>query len=520
MKPLLYIIRKSIKNWLLELKHQPAKLVLYTVCLVSLCLVFFINKDVSRSKSILNPMLYSTIVGCVILLFTAPDMYSSTNKGATFFRGADINLIFTAPISPQKVLIYGFIKQIYTSFLAVFFILFQGYTLSQFSNIRPYGILVIVFGLFIMLMFTSILKILIYSIASKSIKNKIMLRNVFKILGLIIIIAYFIELYVTRSPGKAIVSMLNNPVIPYIPVYGWIREIIMASMNGISIMFFIYTILIIALGAICCYIIYFMKLDYYEDALASTEYKETAIAASRNGEAISMKSGKNPRVRKVKYTRKGRFASAIFWRQILEYKKTGFGLINIGSVLYAVIAISAGLFSPIKNLAIILGGMIYLQLIFNFANKWRKDLTNQYIYMLPDHSFKKIIYVTIVDNFKNLIDGTIVFVITGVLFKSSIILILLNIVAFVSVGSLFIYGGILTKRLLGGGDNIITTGFMRIMILIGIVTPAIVIFTALYSSSSSFVGVVVAYTSFMAYNLIFSALIIFLGRGVFDNIEL
>ena len=140
--------------------------------------------------------------------------------------------------------------------------------------------------------------------------------------------------------------------------------------------------------------------------------------------------------------------------------------------------------------------------------------------MLPDHSFKKIIYATVVDNIKNLIDGTIVFLITGILFKSSIMLIILNIVAFESIGSLFIYGGILTRRLLGGGDNIVTTGFMRIMILVGIITPAIVILAVLYSSSSSFVGVVIAYTSFIAYNLIFSALIIFLGRGVFDNIEL
>lgn len=520
MKPLFYIIRKSIKNWLLQLKHEPLKLVLYILCLVSLCLVFFVNKDTSRSKNILDPMLYSTIVGCVILIFTAPDIYSSINKGATFFRGADINFIFTAPISPQKVLIYGFIKQIYSSFIAVVFVLFQGYTLSRYSNIKSYGILVIVFGLFIMLIFTSILKILLYSTASKSVKNKTIIRNIFKGLGIVIVIAYFIELYVTMSPGKAIISMLNSPIIPYIPVYGWVREIIMASMNGISTVFIIYTILIVALGAICCYIIYSMKLDYYEDVLASTEYKETAISASRNGEQIFMKSGKKPRVRKVQYTRKGKFASAIFWRQILEYKKTGFGLINIGTVIYVVIAITVGIFSPIKDLAIILGGMIYLQLISNFASKWRKDLTNQYIYMLPDHSFKKIIYATVVDNIKNLIDGTIVFLITGILFKSSIMLIILNIVAFESIGSLFIYGGILTRRLLGGGDNIVTTGFMRIMILVGIITPAIVILAVLYSSSSSFVGVVIAYTSFIAYNLIFSALIIFLGRGVFDNIEL
>ena len=520
MKPLLYIIRKSIKNWLLQLKRQPSKLIVYIVCLILLSASLFVNKGNISGKSILDPFLYTTIVGVVILIFTAPDLYSSINNGASFFRGADINFIFTSPTSPQKVLIYGFLKQIYSSFLAVFFILFQGYTLSRYSNIKPYGIAVIMFGLFIMLIFTSILKILLYSIISKSEKNKVMLRNTFKILGMILITVYFIELYITRSPVNAIKALMNSSAIPYIPVYGWVREIIMASMNGISIIFFVYIALIISFGAICGYIIYSMELDYYEDVLASTELKERAISSTRGGESVFVQTGKKPRVRKVQYTRKGKFASAIFWRQILEYKKTGFALINVMSVVYAVIAITAGLFSPVKNLVFVLGGMIYLQLIFTFASKWQKDLSNPYIYMLPDHAFKKVIYSTAVDNFKNIIDGSIVFVITGILFKSSILLILLNIIAFASIGSLFIYGGILTRRLLGGGNSIIFTALMRIMILLLIVAPALVLLGVLYSSSSDSTGVTIAYASFITYNLAFSGLILFLGKGVFENIEL
>ncbi|MBZ9685393.1 putative ABC exporter domain-containing protein [Clostridium estertheticum] len=516
MKPLIYILKKSVKNGLLELKRKPAKLLGYLVVFILLSLTLIFNGGKGGKQDILDPALYNTIVGVVILLFTAPDLYSSINNGATFFRGADINLVFTSPASPQKVLVYGFIKQIYTSFIAVFFILFQGPTLYRFSNIKSYGVIVAVFGLFLMLIFNSILKILLYSVASKSVKNKLLLKSTFKILGAVVLVSYFIELYITRSPGKAIISLLNIPAISYIPVYGWVRAIIMSSMNGIRPTFFVYIALIIAFGSLCSYIVYSIKLDYYEDVLASTQLKETAISATRRGEKVFMKTGKKPRVRKVQYTKKGKFASAIFWRQILEYKKTGFAFINIGSIMYGVVAITAGLYSPLKDLRMILGGMIYLQLIFTFASKWQKDLSNPYIYMLPDHSFKKVIYATTVDNFKNLIDGTIVFVITGILFKSSIPLILLNIIAFVSIGSLFIYGGILTRRILGSGNNIVFTSLIRMAILILILAPGIVLLTALYSS----VGMLLAYIIFIAYNLIFSSLILFLGKGVFENIEL
>ncbi|MGH4124562.1 MAG: putative ABC exporter domain-containing protein [Clostridium sp.] len=516
MKPLIYILKKSIKNGLLELKRKPSKLIGYIVFLGFLSLSLIFNKSDSTQQKILDPALFNTIVGVVILLFTAPDLYSSINKGATFFRSADINLVFTSPTSPQKVLIYGFLKQIYTSFIAVFFLIFQGPFLYAFSNIKPHGLIIIIFGLFLMLIFNSILKILLYSIGSKSERNKVMLKNIFKILGAVVIIGYFIQLNITRSPSKAIISLLNIPAISYIPVYGWVRSIIMSSMNGIHPTFFIYLAVIVASGCLCSYIIYSMKLDYYEDVLDSTQLKETAISATRRGEKAFMQTGKKTRVRKVKYTKKGKFASAIFWRQVLEYKKTGFAFINIGSIIYGVIAITAGLFSPKKDLTLILGGMIYLQLIFTFASKWQKDLSNPYIYMLPAHAFKKVIYATLVDNFKNLIDGTIVFVITGLLFKSSILLIFLNILAFVSIGSLFIYGGILTRRILGSGNNIVFTSLIRMAILILIIAPGIVLLIALYAS----VGMFLSYIAFITYNLIFSSIIIFLGKGVFENIEL
>ncbi|MGH4139015.1 putative ABC exporter domain-containing protein [Clostridium sp.] len=516
MKPLIYILKKSVKNRLLELKRKPAKIIGYVIIFILLSITLIFNGGTKGKQKILDPALYNAIVGVVIILFTAPDLYSSINNGATFFRGADINLVFTSPVSPQKVLIYGFIKQIYTSFIAVFFVLFQGPTLYRFSNIKSYGVIVAVLGLFLMLIFNSVLKILLYSVASKNKKNKLLLKSTFKILGAAAVIAYFIELYITKSPSKAIITTLNIPAISYIPVYGWVRSIIMSSMTGIGPTFFVYIALIMAFGALCSYIVYSIKLDYYEDVLASTQLKETAISATRNGEKIFMQTGKKTRVRKVLYNRKGKFASAILWRQILEYKKTGFAFINIGSIMYTIIAITAGFFSPLKDLRLILGGMIYLQLIFTFASKWQKDLSNPYIYMLPDHAFKKVIYATAVDNFKNFIDGTIVFVITGLLFKSSILLIFLNIIAFVSIGSLFIYGGILTRRILGSGKNLVFTAFIRMAILILILAPGIVLLAALYNS----VGMLIAYITFIGYNLIFSSLILFLGKGVFENIEL
>ena len=100
------------------------------------------------------------------------------------------------------------------------------------------------------------------------------------------------------------------------------------------------------------------------------------------------------------------------------------------------------------------------------------------------------------------------------------LLILLNIIAFVAIGSLFIYGGILTRRILGSGKNVVANVLIRTLILILIVAPGIFFLIILYSSLDGNSGKLIAYTAFILYNLLFSSLIILLGKGVFENIEL
>jgi hypothetical protein len=361
---------------------------------------------------------------------------------------------------------------------------------------------------------------LLYVIGSKSEENRSLIKNIFKVLGFIIVIIYFAILFQVKSPGKAVSVMLSNEYIKFIPIYGWIREILMMTIRGISSLALVYTILTMATIGIGIFILYSMDLDYYEDVLSAAEKKEEAITASRRGERVNFRAGKKPLTRKVQYTKKGKAATAIFYRHILEYRKTGFGFINIASVIYAVLAISVGLFFPVKDIKIVLGFTIYLLFIFSFAGKWQQELTKPYIFLIPDSAFKKVIYSTAVDNIKNLVDGSIVFIITGIMFKSSVISIILSIAAYVSIGALFVYGGVLSQRLIGKGENLILSAFLKMGLLLLAVAPGIVVFIVLSTVFASTFGNIVSYLVLIGYNLIVSSVIILLGKGIFENIEL
>lgn len=517
MKPLLFIIRKSIKNKLLDLKKKPAKLIAYIAFIGFLILAVATGGKSKTGGSIIKEDIYGTVSAVIILLFTVPDILSSLNKGGTFFRNSDVNLIFTAPISPQKVLVYGFIKQLYTVLISMIFVLFQLPNLYRFQNVKGYGGIIIIGALFLLIFLNSIIKILLYSIVSRKDYYRERVMNGFKAAGLIIVLAYFGIAFKLNSPSKAIVIILNNKYVKYVPVYGWLKELSMSAINGVNLNTLLYLILVICSGVIFSVILYKSNTDYYEDVLSATEVKERAYKIKK-GEKVS--SERKRKLRKINYNVRGKGASAILYRQLLEYKKTGFGIVNIQSGIYVVLGITIGHFMPEKDLRIVLGMAAYLLFIFSFSGKWQLELTKPYIFMLPAGSVKKLIYATVVDNMKNCINGVLFFVIAGFLFKSSILTIILCILTYTSLGAIFIYGGVLTKRIFGDSENIVFVAIVRLVIVLFIVSPGVAIFIIISVIAKASLLQYLAYLAVILYNLLFSFIILLFSKGIFEGIEL
>lgn len=519
MKPLFYIMFKSIKNGILELKKKPGKLVMYILFIFLLGFSFLGVGKGNKDTNFIGNDIYGCMVTGLILLFTVPDIMASFDKGATFFRGADINFVFTAPIKPQNILIYGFVKQMYAIFISLFFLLFQVPNLYRFFDVKSYAIFVIIIGLCLLLIANSIIKLILYSIISKNSKAKNMIIAAFKGFGILVIIFYFACLYIFRSPLKALMYILNNKAIEYIPVYGWVRTILMSAVNGTGSLTIVFILLTMAFIILCFYALYRIDMDYYEDVLTATEVKESTISKARTGQrTYGIKSKR--KVKSVKYTKKGSGASAIFFRHFLECSKTGFGLISTMSIIYFIAAITVGVFCPPQDLRLILGFSAYLLMIFSFAGKWQKELSTPYVYLIPDSAFKKVIYSTAMDNIKNLVDGCFIFIPIGFLFKSNPITILLSILGYVSIGCLFVYGGLLIQRMTGSSNNMVFVSILKMLLLILIIAPGVILMTVFSLKYPSSLGQYASYLIFITYNLFFSSIIILLSKGIFENIEL
>ncbi|MDT8718848.1 putative ABC exporter domain-containing protein [Clostridium sp. 19966] len=515
MRGLSYLIKRNIINSLKELKKHPAKLILY-VAIVALLIFSVAAGSHSNKTNILkksNSLFHAIALGFVVFM-----MYTSASQGkkngASFFKLSDVNFLFTAPIRPQAILIYGFVKQLYVSFIFIFFLLFQIPNLYNFFNIKSYGAIFIFIGIFILVFVSSIISVITYSVASISPKHRKAVD--LTLYGLITLAAlgFLYQLLFYKDIYSAVIVYLNLDFTDYIPVIGWIMKILMTGFYGFSISTLLYIALCLAFSVLMCFVLYKINMDYYEDAIAATERREAILAKSKQG-LYSMSSTKK-NVKKVKNGFVSFGAKAILDKCLLEAKKEGILFVDKRTFLFL---ISSGIFSLFsKGIGVtgIFYFSVYLLLIFSIQSKWNMELKRHYVYLMPQKSSSIIFYSTVTDHIKNLVDGLAIFLVCGILLKANPITIILCTICYASFGSVYLYADMLLRRIFGVKISPVIEPILKIFIFILIVVPGIVVGLLVSVSSAQ----MLSYLIMIAYNCIIDIICILLSRKLFENIEM
>lgn len=519
MKSLGYIVKKSIKNSIKDLKNNPAKLILYVFCIGIVCLMMMSTKDMTKLQYNKNSVkLFQAIATGATLLVIYFSVNTGLKKGGAFFRMSDVNLIFTAPIAPQKVLIYGFLKEMYKDVIFIFFLLFQVPNLYRFFPIMPNKVWTIFLGVFLLQIVYSVLGVLIYSVAYRSPKYKAGIKYLINILATLFVGSFLLDVLKEKSIKSVFISFFNQRFFERLGLISWITNIFNASIQGINLDFFINLIKIIVVIVIIVYIVYSLHIDYYEDAISDASIKEKQLKQAKEGKRV-MNFNKGFKTKKVKGALKSNGARIIFERQMLEYKKLGFFFVDKMTVIIAIVSFMFA-FCAKLSINFTLYFSVYILLICTFQGKWAEELSKPYIYLMPEDSKCKIFYATIANHIKNLVDGIILFSITGIVLKTNIIYVILCIICYVSFGAIFIYSDLFIRRFLGGKISKTIEAFIKVIILIIIVSPGIVISSIFMIMYKGFVGNLYAYLSIIIYNSLVSLGIISLSKGIFEKVEM
>lgn len=528
MKALSFLLKTTIINYFKRLKEKPQKAI-GPVFVILWFVIMFLPKGNSHGFKGMGFEIFVGIFLAVLLLMFLFTLYSGTKKLDSHFTMSDVNFIFTSPIKPQTVLLYGVIKKIALELLTSMYILYQiPNALGNFNVPAANQIFLIIAVIIFQLVFSNILKLFIFALNTKYKKLGEIIRAAVKtVLVLIVLGAVFVVVKgdIMDSLERILKVVTYSSWVGNIPVIGWMREITVLVIKGLNISAFLYLALFLLLSALMLYITYILKLDYYEDMLSSAEVltaakntkmtKETAVRGSNNAlfKPIRKKGLKLDNIYGAK---------VLFFKHLNEYVKRSFVFfINTYSLILLAASIVLGIFAKgidIKIIFLASCGLLFFSA--GMSSKIYTEIYHYFIFLLPDTPQRKLFYGIASSLVKAVTDSVLLFLPFGIMAGTTIFEILLCMLCYVLLAGMLSYSGLFAFRIAQffGFDGLIAQGLLFTFFQLFLAIPLIILAAVTTIGFKSMNGYTV-YLSAMLYSVIMGILFSLGNVGIFKDTE-
>lgn len=493
-----YLYRKSFKNRVKKALRKPVTYI-YGILAIAYFVMIFGSFRMLFSDLGSNPAsAFSAILSAFVFIFVPSNLIAYSKRKGLIFKASDIHFLFSAPVSPKRILFYAHLKNI-----------IMGMVLSIVLSIG--GVLwfhMPVWKMVVYFIFTCVAEnileasLMIICYGNERLSRKQM--NVFTVflyalIGVFVAIGVAVYLREGASLG-AVLNYLHSPVIQMVPVLGWSIAFIHLLFMDITIVNAIGSILFFAVTILLFIVANRMKCtgEYYEDAIKFSEDYEIARQKGKKGEVAVV--GWKQKYGKAAISYKGGYAKAIFYRQLLEYKKNRFFIFGFYTLVCVIVGIALavvghrsdfGEFAPF----IMLGVMAYIVFIFSsYAGKWSKEMSKPYTYLIPDSSFNKLWYATLIEHIRAIIDGCLLTLPAGIVLRLPVLQIILIIAVYVCLQACKLYSEVMVEAFLGNilgsiGKQFARLFFEGLVIALGIIGAAAA--TLLVSVEAGFLALII-----------------------------
>lgn len=486
MNSLAYLLVRSLKNSVWELRRNPAKLVLYLFVIVFIAVAFVTSLLAKgRTDGFSDLVWLKGILFAVFLLIFITAIQKGLSHGDVIFDMSDVNLLFVSPVSPHNILLYGVVRMMKTAFWAGFFLLFQSHSLASVYGIDFGGVLLILVAFILAASLMQILSLLIYSTTNGRPKRRMAVRLLTVAMFLPMAAFGLRQLIETGGdPLATLAALLRAPVTAWTPVVGWVSEGALAFLTGNSAAGWLFFAVTAAAGAALVVYILLSRPDYYEDVLVASETSYEKKRALSGGQ-MNMEAMSGRKVRVTKTGIGGTGAAALFRKHLREsFRANRFGLWGISSFLFAAGAALFALFMKEGGIMILLPAFMWGQIMLIGMGRGLKELYTHYIYLIPEPSLSKIVWSNLEVAVKVFVESLFVFGIAGAIWGESLPLIAAAIVVFVLFSLLLLGINYLAMRWTGANINaglLILLYFLAVVLIMlpGIVLAVVVgMFTA------------------------------------------
>lgn len=538
MKAIIYMLRKTVKNGIIDILHHPLQLIVYLfIALTTVSgIVIALTRNIGYEQAHSDFRILQGAYLLILYFISIPIMLKGTNASTTFFKMSDVANVFTAPISEKRILVYGVGRQMATILMLLVCFISYGAIAVQYFSLTIWDAVLLLLGIGVMLFEVQMVTVLIFCVCNGRPARIRMMKYAIYFIIIIPIAIALIQLFARGFVYENLLSAVSLPYLNYIPIIGWTSGMFMGIIMGSTANVWIYASLLLLFAVFAILIFVYSKADYYEDVLQKTESVYEFRNAIKNGN-VSDKNMMSSR-KKVKIGRtgisKGSGASVFFYKQLREMsRRSRIPFININTaVLTAFIIIIGFALRTFENSKITASMTLtitailscYIQFFFTVSDDWIKELQKPYIFMVPASPVKKLIMSCATSVIKPFIDGVIAFAIGGTLFSASPIDILACIAVYFSCGLVYTSLNVLVQRFMGKTGNRGVLMVVYMLLLFVALTPGIVVSATLFFTASA----KIPYNIFLAARLCFPAaacnfiiafLVLLLSKRTLNNME-
>ena len=412
-----FLYLRTLKN---RVKNALRKPVTYVYLFVILLYAFLIPTSFRAMVEEFNANSPAGMAGALTLLafwLVPGNFIAYAKRKGLVYRNGDVHFLFPSPISPKVVLLYAHLKGIFAHILLNLIVIYCGGIMFRVEGWKL--AVYFVFAVGVENVLEGCVMMLLYGTERLSDRQRGVLVKAAYVLAAVPL-AIGVAVYLQKGLSmESFGYFLNGNAVQFVPVIGWYISVIHLLFTGATTVNVIGTVLYFALLA--CVIVMACRMKctgaFYEDAVKFAEDYEEVLANRRQGNT-EKRLGKKQKFNKARAVWKGKGARALFYRQLLEYKKNPCFIFDINTVFAVIVGagiaylyVHEGGFGDFEFMAPFILPVVSAYLIFIFTTlngKWAKELKSPYTYLIPDSQWKKLWYATAMQHIQSLVNGMLI----------------------------------------------------------------------------------------------------------------
>lgn len=477
-KAIVFQLKTTLKNSFKLFLKKPLKMIGTSIGVLYLMIMPFMFYAQIRDFNLNNPRGFVLLNAIITLYILMPMTLSYFKRSGINFSKSDVHFMFSSPLTPKQIIVYGLMKQMYiviimqvSIFLAAIFIFELPFILALVYTI---------FTLVVSSLLDYSLAMIMYTAEFMSDQIKRLIK--YAVWAVLLLITGYIgvQVYLNGFKLETFYTIINDPIIVLTPIFGWkigMANLFFMNVNTLNI---VASILYIIFAEVFVLIAAKMTVmgDYYEDALMFSDKQEKLMA--KKGELTLLEAfGKKKKVHKVKGQLKGQYAKVIFSKQILELRRSSRFIVRFSDLVSLAASIVVGfsllnveVYNQHQQLyfTIISGVTLYFAFFFSSNMKWKDDFNHYFMYLIPASNWYKLFYATLVESLRIGFNSLCLSIPAAIILKVNPLLVILTTLVIVSMRLVIMFKSILfdgyIKNKLGAFFAQIGGMFLTIILMI------------------------------------------------------